>query len=238
MKKVLMIFSFIAVCAMSYAQQDQKRTFDSEKRAEHVVGLLVDTLELNMSQAESLKESYITLFSVQQINRQASTSEGGGLKMAIDAHLVRVKELLNDDNKFKMYTQLKSGHLQGWNSKGKYNDNRSDVFLKLIPEERANKIAAWKVNYIADTLQLSEVQKKALHEVYVKQVLQKGAKREKEKVLRKKNKEAQDEDIKQILQDEEKFETYKALQIEHRKEKKNRKRNSGKPSKKHKNKGR
>lgn len=238
MKKLLMIFSFVAVSTMSYAQQDQRRAFDPVKRAEHVVGFFVDTLELTMFQAESLKESYITLFSVQQINRQASTSEGEGLKMAIDAHLVRVKKLLNDDNKFEMYTQLKSRRMQGWKSKGKHDDKLSDTSLKLTPDERANKIAARKVSYIADTLQLSEVQKKALHEVYVKQALQKGEKREKKKASRKKNKEAHYEDVKQILQSEEKFETYKALQTKHRKEKKNRKRNSGKTPKKHKNKGR
>ncbi len=31
MKKLLMIFSFVAVSAMSYAQQGQRRTFDPEK---------------------------------------------------------------------------------------------------------------------------------------------------------------------------------------------------------------
>lgn len=238
MKKLLMIFSFVAFSAMSYAQQDQRRTFDPEKRAEHVVEGLVDTLELDEMQAASLKESYITLFTAQQSKRQSSTRKGDEMKMALEAHLVRVKEVLNDDEKFDMYTQLKSDRIQGWKSKDKQFENRRNNSSELSSEERANKIAERKVGYIADTLQLNEVQKKALHEVYVKQALQKMEQREARKALHEKNKEAHLQEINQILQSKEKLETYKALQTEGHKEKKSKNRRGKKQSKKQKNKGR
>jgi hypothetical protein len=238
MKKLLMIFSFVAVSAMSYAQQDQRRTFDPEKRAEHVVGGLVDTLELDEMQAASLKESYIMLFTAQQSKRQSSTRKGDEMKMALEAHLVRVKEVLNDDKKFDMYTQLKSDRSQGWKSKDKQFENRRDISSELSSEERANKIADRKVGYIADTLQLNEVQKKALHEVYVKQALQKMEQRKARRALHEKNKEAHFQEVDQILQSEEKFETYKTLQREQRKGRKTKKRQEQKPLKKQKNKGR
>jgi hypothetical protein len=137
-----------------------------------------------------------------------------------------------------MYTQLKSDRNQGWKSKSKHAEKRTYTSSTVSSEERANKIADRKVGYIADTLQLNEVQKKALHEVYVKQVLQKMEQREARRDLHEKNKEAHFQEVDQILQSEEKFETYKALQREQRKGRKTKKRQEQKPLKKQKNKGR